>query len=225
MREIVLDTETTGLKATEGHRIVEIGALELVNHMPTGVQFHRYINPEREIDEGAYRVHGLARDFLSEHGTFQDMVPEFLEFIAMDPLIIHNASFDMGFINNELDLAGLPRISDNRVIDTLQIARTRFPGAQASLDALCRRFGIDNRHRDLHGALVDADLLASVYLELVGGREPGLTFGDPHNDVVDVVFETSRIREPRTFAPTPEEDAAHAALIDQRVVDPIWRWR
>ena len=177
MREIVLDTETTGISPRDGHRIIEIGALELMHHLPTGNKLHIYINPERDIDDGAVAVHGLTSAFLSDKPLFAEIVDEFLSFIGDAPLVIHNASFDMGFINAELDKIQHPTLPMDRAIDTLAMARKKFPGAQANLDALCRRFEIDNSHRDLHGALVDADLLASVYVELLGGRQPGLSLG------------------------------------------------
>ena len=161
MREIVLDTETTGISPRDGHRIIEIGALELMHHLPTGKKLHIYINPERDIDDGAVAVHGLTNAFLSDKPLFAEIVDEFLSFIGDAPLVIHNATFDMGFINAELDKIQHPTLPMNRAIDTLAIARKNFPGAQANLNALCRRFEIDNSHRDLHGALVDADLLAT----------------------------------------------------------------
>lgn len=222
MREIVLDTETTGLDALGGHRIIEIGAQELVNHMPTGNHFHCYINPERDVDLGAYEVHGLSREFLSDFPVFSGVADDFLEFIAEDTLIIHNARFDIGFINMEMGRLGRPDISMKRVIDTLQLARRRYPGAQASLDALCRRFEIDNAHRDLHGALVDADLLAAVYLELIGGRQPGLELAEGAGTASGPEIREAKARAPRKFAASPDERTAHGRLLDQ-ITDPIWR--
>ena len=181
MREIVLDTETTGISPRDGHRIVEIGALELMHHLPTGRRLHLYINPERDIDEGAIAVHGITSDFLADKPIFADVAEEFLAFIGSDPLVIHNASFDMAFINAELARIDRPVLEIGQSIDTLAIARKKFPGAQANLDALCRRFEIDNTHRDLHGALLDADLLARVYIELLGGRQPGLLLDADQN--------------------------------------------
>ena len=175
MREIALDTETTGISPRDGHRIIEIGALELMHHLPTGRKLHLYINPEREIDDGAVAVHGITSDFLADKPVFADIVDEFLAFVGDDPMVIHNASFDMGFLNAELKRVDRPVLPMAQSIDTLMMARKKFPGAQANLDALCRRFEIDNSHRDLHGALVDADLLAAVYIELLGGRQPGLS--------------------------------------------------
>jgi DNA polymerase III subunit epsilon len=222
MREIVLDTETTGLDALGGHRIIEIGAQELVNHMPTGNHFHCYINPERDVDIGAYEVHGLSREFLSDFPPFKGIVDDFLRFIADDLLIIHNARFDIGFINMELGRLKRTDLSMDRVIDTLPMARRRFPGAQASLDALCRRFEIDNSHRGLHGALVDADLLAAVYLELIGGRQPGLELAADKVRAPGPEIRESRARAPRTFVASPDERTAHEELLTQ-ITDPIWR--
>ncbi|MGB0810683.1 MAG: DNA polymerase III subunit epsilon, partial [Candidatus Puniceispirillaceae bacterium] len=174
MRHIVLDTETTGLSAKDGHRIIEIGAVEMVNLSLTGQSLHVYINPEREIDAGAQEIHGLSSEFLADKPVFADILSDFTNFIGDDLLVIHNAPFDIGFLNAELSRCGHPPLSMDRVVDTLPLARQKYPGAQASLDALCRRFGVDNSHRDLHGALIDADLLAAVYVELQGGRQPGL---------------------------------------------------
>jgi DNA polymerase III subunit epsilon len=222
VREIVLDTETTGLDALGGHRIIEIGAQELLNHVPTGNSFHCYINPERDVDQGAFDVHGLSREFLSDFPRFSKVVDGFLEFIAEDRLIIHNARFDMGFINMELGRLRRPDLPMDRVVDTLQMARRRYPGAQASLDALCRRFDIDNTHRDLHGALVDADLLAAVYLELIGGRQPGLELAEEAKAGSAPEIRESTTRPPRNYTASTEEKAAHAGLLDQ-ITDPIWR--
>ena len=235
MREIVLDTETTGLSWRDGHRIVEIGALELMHHLPTGKRLHLYINPERDIDEGAAAVHGLTNAFLCDKPLFAEIVDEFLSFIGDAPLVIHNASFDLGFINAELDRIQHSLLPMERAIDTLVIARKKFPGAQANLDALCRRFEIDNGHRDLHGALVDADLLASVYVELLGGRQPGLSLGaENKNDTVAVAIiaeqessalrvdpNKNTIRPARSYAPTAEEIEAHDAFL-AKLKDPIW---
>jgi DNA polymerase-3 subunit epsilon len=174
MREIVLDTETTGISAADGHRLVEIGCVELDNHVPTGRVFHEYLNPQREVDAGALEVHGLSNEFLSDKPLFADIADRFLEFVGNAPLVIHNAAFDMGFLNAELKRLGRPPLPDEQAIDTLAIARRKFAGAQNSLDALCRRFGIDNSNRTKHGALLDSELLAEVYLELVGGRQFGL---------------------------------------------------
>jgi DNA polymerase III subunit epsilon len=170
MREVVLDTETTGLDPLGGDRIVEIGAVELINHIATEETFHGYVNPERDMPPEAFKVHGLSEEFLAGQPIFPDVAEGFLEFIGDSPLIIHNADFDLGFLNAELDRLGKPPIPSARAIDTVRMARKKFPGAPASLDALCRRFQIDISHREQHGALKDSLLLAEVYLELVGGR-------------------------------------------------------
>lgn len=175
MHEIVLDTETTGLDPAAGHRIVEIGALELLNRLPTGRTFHVYINPERDMPKEAEAVHGLSTVFLSGKPVFESIAQEFLDFIGDARLVIHNASFDMAFINAELGFTGRPALSSDRIVDTLHVARQKHPGAPASLDALCRRYGIDNSRRTKHGALLDSELLAEVYLELMGGRQTAMT--------------------------------------------------
>lgn len=177
-REIVLDTETTGLNPREGHRIVEIGAVELIGHVPTGRTFHQYINPQRDMPEEAFAVHGLGNDFLSKQPVFADIVDAFIQFVGDAKMVIHNAAFDMDFINHELSTHGRQKLPFDRAIDTLKIARTRFPGAQNSLDALCRRFNVDNSGREKHGALLDSELLADVYLELLGGRQPEMILAD-----------------------------------------------
>ena len=176
MREIVFDTETTGLDPASGDRVVEIGCLELVNRLPSGETFHVYVNPERDMPKEAEAVHGLSAAFLSDKPVFSEIADAFLAFVGDAPLIAHNATFDMKFINAELKLCGKTDLTAHHVIDTLAMARQKFPGAPASLDALCRRFGVDNSNRDLHGALIDSELLAGVYLELSGGRQPGLVF-------------------------------------------------
>jgi DNA polymerase-3 subunit epsilon len=172
MRELVLDTETTGLDPFSGDRIVEIGAVELLNHVPTGRTYHQYINPERSMPAEAFAVHGLGDEFLAKQPVFRDIVADFLEFIGTDRLVIHNASFDMKFLNAELQWCKLRQLPKDQALDTLTIARRRFPGSPASLDALCRRFGVDNSGREKHGALLDSEILAEVYLELIGGRQP-----------------------------------------------------
>ena len=171
MREIVLDTETTGFKPNEGDRIVEIGAVELFNHLPTGRTYHQYINPKRNMPEAAFNVHGLSEEFLSGKPVFKDIVQEFIDFIKNSKLVIHNASFDMKFLNAELGWVNRPALPMHQAIDTLAIARRKFPGSPASLDALCRRFGIDNSSRTLHGALLDSQLLAEVWLAMTRGQE------------------------------------------------------
>jgi DNA polymerase-3 subunit epsilon len=177
MREVVMDTETTGLDPNTGDRIVEIGAVELWNHLPTGKVYHQYINPERDMPQEAFDVHGLSGEFLSDKPKFKEIAQDFLNFIQDSKLVIHNASFDMKFLNAEFGWLELPKLPMTQALDTLDIARRRFPGAQNSLDALCRRFGIDNSARELHGALLDSEILAEVYLELVGGRQPDFALG------------------------------------------------
>ena len=172
MREIVWDTETTGFDPSAGDRIVEIGAVELNQHLPTGRVYHQYINPERDMPPGAFEVHGLSIDFLKDFPVFSDIARDFIDFVGDATLIAHNAKFDMKFINAELKNTNLPQVPLNQSLDTLEIARKKFPGAQNSLDALCRRFNIDNSSRQKHGALLDSEILAEVYLELVGGRQP-----------------------------------------------------
>lgn len=225
MREIVLDTETTGLDPASGHRVVEIACLELVNHLPTGRSFQTYLNPERDMPEAAYQVHGLSAEFLAEHPLFAEKALDFLDFIAESPLVIHNAEFDMRFLNAELERIGLAKLDMARTVDTVRMARQKFPGSQANLDALCKRFGIDNSARTRHGALLDAELLAEVYLELIGGREPGLTLaaepgGAPAARTAPAAARPPR--PPRAHDPLPDEAAAHAAFLD-RIADPIWR--
>lgn len=220
MREIVLDTETTGLDPASGHRIVEIGAVELNNHVPTGNILHRYVNPQRDMPAEAFAVHGLSTAFLSEKPVFAEVVADVLEFLGEAPLVIHNAAFDLGFLNAELKLLGFPPIAGKRCIDTVEMARCKFPGAPASLDALCRRYLIDLSDRSLHGALKDARLLASVYLELCGGREPGLSF---------VAIPARRLSgidaanwQPKLTPPSTAEAAAHDAFL-ATITDPLWR--
>jgi DNA polymerase-3 subunit epsilon len=224
MREIALDTETTGFDALKGDRIVEIGCVEMVNHLPTGEVFHRYLNPERDMPEEAFKVHGLSAEFLADKPLFAEVVSDFLDFIGDAPLVIHNAEFDMRFINAELARLGFPTLPMSRSIDTVAMARKRFPGAQANLDALCRRFEIDNTHRTKHGALLDAELLADVYLQLIGGRQPGLELGGigksgaPSNAAIQV----KRVARPtRPHGPTEEEAAAHAAFVG-KLKNAIW---
>ncbi len=227
MREIVLDTETTGFEPESGDRIVEIGALELWNHMPTGKTYHQYINPERPMPQSAFEVHGLGDEFLADKPVFAAIASDFLDFIKDAPLVIHNASFDMKFINAELGWIGIEPLPMSRAIDTLAIARRKFPGSPASLDALCRRFGIDNSARTLHGALLDAQILAEVYLELIGGRQPD--FGLSHSPQGDTASGSEPGRQtapqrPALLAPriTSEEAAAHRAFIEALGPDALW---
>ncbi len=226
MREIVLDTETTGFEPTEGHRIVEIGAVELVNHMPTGRSFHEYINPQRAMPPEAFAVHGLGDEFLRDKPLFRLIVQPFLDFIGEAKLIIHNAAFDMKFLNAELGWAGLPTLPMNRAVDTVQMARQKFPGAPASLDALCRRFGIDNSMREKHGALLDAEILAEVYLELIGGRQPdfALTTAALVAKTAIAAADWRPRPRPEPLPPrlTEEEAAAHAAFVKGLGEQAIW---
>lgn len=220
MREVVLDTETTGLDAHSGDRVVEIGCVELINHIPTGETFHTYLNPERSMPEGAFRIHGLSDEFLADKPLFASIAGKFVDFIGEAPLVIHNAEFDVKFLNAELARLDIAPIPMSRTIDTVKMARQRFPGAQANLDALCRRFGIDNSKRDKHGALLDAELLAAVYLELLGGRQAGLMLGV---EVSVTTLEIRRIaRPPRPHAASEAELAAHRAFLDKFVKNALW---
>lgn len=229
MREIVLDTETTGFEPSEGHRIVEIGAVELMNHMPTGRTYHQYINPERAMPPDAFEVHGLGDDFLRDKPVFRAIGAAFLAFIDTAPLVIHNAAFDIKFLNAELNWAKLPPLAPGRAIDTLTLARQKFPGSPASLDALCRRFGIDNSAREKHGALLDSEILAEVYLELIGGRQPdfGLSATVQRTATGAVAADWRPRPRPVALAPriTPEEVAAHDAFIQALGDASLWRKR
>ena len=219
MREIVFDTETTGFDPDQGDRIVEIGCVELINGLPSGEVFHSYINPERDVPKGAEKIHGLSTTFLQDHPTFGVIVDDFLDFIDDCQLVAHNAEFDFKFINWELKNVGQLPLPLSRMIDTLQMARRKFPGAQNSLDALCKRFKIDNAHRTLHGALLDSEILAEVYLELKGGRQGGLDLARidaTHEDIIE-----SKIREKRSFPPTDGEKQAHKAFLAS-ITNPIW---
>lgn len=230
IREIALDTETTGMDPTEGHRIIEIGCVEMVNHLPTGRTFHHYINPEREVDAGAVAVHGIKTSFLADKPLFAEIVGPFMDFIAGATLVIHNAEFDIKFLNAELKPFGYPPLKLAEVVDTLQVARRKFPGSPANLDALCRRFGIDLSGRELHGALLDARLLADVYLELLGGRqhallgsgEDGRGSGTASGSGVQMTIRKDRpYREPRVFSASPEEIEAHQKMISG-LKEPLW---
>ncbi len=226
MREIVLDTETTGFDPETGDRIVEIGAVELINHMPTGNTYHQYINPQRAMPQSAFEVHGLSDEFLADKPVFTDIAADFLAFIGDDNLVIHNAAFDMKFLNAELKWAGHPPLAWERAIDTLAIARSKFPGSPASLDALCRRFGIDNSSRTLHGALLDSEILAEVYLELIGGRQPDLVLETSQKKTVSTVDKTWRAYprpEPLPSRLSPEEEQAHADLVESLGENALWR--
>lgn len=225
-REIVLDTETTGLSPQNGDRIVEIGCVELFNHVPTGKNYHAYINPERDMPPDAERVHGLSAEFLSDKPLFAAVADEFRTFIADHPLIIHNAPFDMGFLNAEMEKAKLPQLA-NPVIDTVQLARKRHPGARVSLDALCKHYGIDNSRRTLHGALLDSEILAEVYLELIGGRQVALMLGA--EQTADDDNQQEAIVQPQRQRPSPlpprldaKSQKAHDDLVRALGPDPLW---
>ncbi len=220
MREMILDTETTGLDPAE-HRLVEIACIELVNHLPTGRSFQRYLNPERDMHEDAQRVHGLTAEFLADKPKFAEIVDEFLDFVGDAGLVIHNADFDMGFINAELARAKRPAIDRARATDTVTLARRKFPGQPASLDALCQRFAIDNTHRTLHGALLDAELLAEVYLELIGGRQATMTLVAAGSARTREAVAARPVRPARPHAPLPDELAAHQTLL-KAIKDPLW---
>ncbi|HEX8644376.1 MAG TPA: DNA polymerase III subunit epsilon [Allosphingosinicella sp.] len=230
MREIVFDTETTGLSPLTGDRMVEIGCVELVNRCETGRTWHAYFNPGRPMPSGAESVHGLSDRFLADKPRFHDKAEELLEFIADSPMIAHNAGFDFAFINHELNNCGRPLVCTSRMVDTLAIARQRHPGAKHSLDALCTRFGVDRSARVKHGALIDAQLLAQVYVELTGGRQIGLSLGagaqtpDLEDEVVEAQIAaavTVHVRPPRPHGPTEEELVRHAAFLTG-LTDPIW---
>lgn len=227
MREIVLDTETTGMDPAEGDKLVEIGCVELENHMPTGRTYHQYINPERDVPAEAVAVHGLTYDRLKKEPTFGEVVGDFLDFLGNDAkLIIHNAEFDMKFINAEIKTYGFASIDPKRVIDTLAMARKKFPGSPANLDALCRRFNVDNTGRTLHGALLDSELLAEVYMELLGGRQRGLGIEPARETVTEelhVSVTKKRVfKEPRAFEVSAEELEAHQKMMDD-LNGPIWK--
>ena len=214
MREIVLDTETTGLNPAEGHRIIEIGAIEVINRLPTGNHFHAYINPERDIEASAIRVHGITNEKVANMPLFQDVSTAFLDFIADSPLVAHNAKFDINFLNHEFEWCNLPKLA-NEIVDTLAIAREKFPGTQVSLDALCRRYEIDLSNRTLHGALLDAELLATVYLELTGGQQPTLLPSDEEADSAarQRVYKNTKILTDRHFSVSEEELQKHMAFV------------
>jgi DNA polymerase-3 subunit epsilon len=226
MREIVLDTETTGFDPETGDRIVEIGAVELKGHVPTGRTYHQYINPERSMPEDAFAVHGLGDAFLADKPVFKSVAAAFLEFVGDAKLVIHNAAFDMKFLNAELGWAGHPALPWEQAIDTLAIARKRFPGSPASLDALCRRFGIDNSARTLHGALLDSEILAEVYLELIGGRQPDFGLSESARGSTDADGEAWRPKPRPNALPariSEQEKAAHEEFVARLGDQSLWR--
>ncbi len=228
MREIVMDTETTGLSPDDGHRIVEIGCVELLNHVPTGKVYHQYINPQRDMPTEAFEVHGLSAERLSKEPVFADIADAFITFIGDAKLVIHNAGFDMKFLNAELKWLGKPLLEWERAVDTLAIARRKFPGSQASLDALCRRFNIDNSARELHGALLDSEILAEVYLELIGGRQPDLVGSSQSNAAERAAAAAGGWKPTPRSKPLPSRltvDAVqkHEAFVDTLGDAPVWR--
>lgn len=227
MREIVLDTETTGLDPAEGHRIIEIGCVELINYLPTGRVYHTYVNPERDVPLEASAISGIKTDFLKPFPIFSKIVDDFLSFLGDDRLVIHNASFDLKFLNAEFERLNHPHFPSQRAIDTLKIARAKFPGSPASLDALCRRFQIDLSSRTKHGALVDSELLAKVYLELLGGRQTAFSFGGAQVQTKAVTRDDLKkiiraFREPRSFEPTADELDEHKELISH-IKGSLWK--
>ena len=227
MREIVLDTETTGLDPTDGHRIIEIGCVELMDHVPTGRTYQAYLNPERSVGDSE-RIHGTSDEFLADKPFFAHVVAEFLEFIGDAPLVIHNAGFDIKFLNSELHRIPHPPISFARAIDTIDIAKAKIPGARYSLDELCKRFGIDLSGRSKHGALLDAELTARVYLELVGGRQTKLQLTPTDNTEAFIAVEVTKMRQrPQPLAPriSESESAAHDAFVASELGgDAVWNW-
>lgn len=227
LREIAFDTETTGFYYNKGDRVIEIGCVELINHLPTGNTFHAYINPQRDVPPGASKVNGLTTEFLLDKPLFMQVVDPFLDFIQDSPLIIHNAAFDMGFMNAEFNRLCRPAIPMERAIDTLAMARQKFPGSPGSLDALCRRFNIDLTERGTHSAILDAQLLAKVYLELIGGRQVSFAFNNKSNEENQSVLINSSLhrdrplRPSRGFTVSQEEISAHEVFL-KGIKDPLW---
>ena len=217
MIEVVLDTETTGLSVKDGHRIVEIGCIELENLIPTKKIFHKYLNPERKVSESAYKVHGYDDNFLSDKEKFREIASEFIEFIENKKLIIHNADFDLAHLNNELTLAGLQNINKENVIDTLVIARDKFPGSGISLDALCKRYRIDNSRRDKHNAILDCELLSKVYINLLDQKEPALNFVETDNKFPEKNFNFSKKYYDKIISPTNQEISEHKMFLKSKL--------
>jgi len=213
MIEIVLDTETTGLSVKDGHRIVEIGCIELNNLIPTSKKFHCYLNPERKVSEKALEVHGYSDEFLSSKKKFKEVADEFLEFIENKKLIIHNAEFDLGHINNELSLLGKKKINKENVIDTLELARNKFPGSSISLDALCKRYRIDNTRRVKHTAIIDCELLAKVYVNLIDQKEPTLDFNSFNNEKPNINLTDKDLYYKKVVKPTAEQIQLHKSYL------------
>lgn len=220
MRELIFDTETTGFDPMTGDRLIEIGLVEMIDKSLTGENYHVYVNPERDVPESAFKIHGLSTEFLKDKPVFSDIMDEFLNYVGDDSVLVaHNAEFDMRFINWELENAGRTIIHPKRFIDTLGIARTKFPGAANSLDALCKRFDVNNTHRTLHGALLDAEILADVYIELMGGRQAGMDLSVDTSLKIEVG--PKKVRERRSFNVSEAELAAHAAFVE-KLKNPIW---
>ena len=225
MRQIVLDTETTGLDPASGDRVIEVAAIEIFNFLPTGGTFHRVIDPERDVPEESTRIHGFTYDMLRGKPRFADVAEEMLAFIGPSEIIAHNASFDFGFLDAELVRAGRPKLDRARMVDSLDLARRRFPGQVNSLDALCRRLGVDNSMRTSHNALLDVKLLAEVFLQLMGGKQPGLELAAaPTRRAGPAVVEDAAptTRTPRPIMPTEAEQAAHAAFVAKKLKEPLW---
>lgn len=225
MREIVFDTETTGLDPKQGERLIEIGCVELLNRIPSGKTFHVYVNPDREVSAGAFEVHGLSNDFLADKPRFTEVAQGFIDFVEDGKLVAHNASFDMRFINMELERDGREAIPGHQVIDTLDLARRKHPGAQNSLDALCSRYGIDNSSRTKHGALLDAELLADVYIELLGGKQAGFDLSPGGSRVVRGLRKAPVQQRPSPLAPrlTDAEREKHAAFVETLGENALWK--
>lgn len=226
LREIVFDTETTGFDPHQGDKLVEIGAIELINHIPTGKTYHQYINPLRDVPEEAFKVHGLSTEFLQNYPRFSEVAKDFLNFVGVDGILVaHNAQFDMGFVNYELKHNGFDTLQNHEVVDTLEIAKSKFPGARNNLDALCKRFNIDNSKRTKHGALLDAELLAEVYLELLGGAEPSM---DLNSEVKNLKTEekenivSKKYLKPRNFKLSSEDEKSHQEFLENKLTNAVW---
>ncbi len=217
MKQVVLDTETTGLSVKDGHRIVEIGCIELDNLVPTKNIFHTYLNPERKVSEKAYEVHGYSDEFLSDKNFFTEIVDEFLNFIKDKEIIIHNAEFDMGHLNNELQIANKPKAISNKIIDTLDIARNKFPGSSISLDALCKRFRIDNSRREKHTALIDCELLSKVYINLIDQREPKLDFINSQVKNLEKSYNSKQEYSKKIISPSVDELELHKIYLKKNL--------
>ena len=213
MLEVVLDTETTGLSVKDGHRVVEIGCIELNNQIPTSNKFHCYLNPERKVSEKALAVHGYTDEFLSDKKKFREVADDFLSFIKNKKLIIHNAEFDLGHLNNELKIAGKDRINENEVVDTLVLARDKFPGSAINLDALCKRFRVDNSKRVNHSALIDCELLSKVYINLIDQREPTLNLHSQNEEIKDLKIDNNNLYYKKVIKPSPQEIELHKKFL------------